>query len=100
MMCCTIQVAKTKALISFAVITKLIRAFVFACAKIRFSHNEPQFTGENIVFLSLLWGKGSCKLVLNQNQEENFSPLVYNLRKEEDGLVVELCMTCSMDLLH
>ena len=35
---CTIQVAKTKALISFAVTAKLIFVFVFAYAKIRFSH--------------------------------------------------------------
>ena len=39
---CTIQVAKTKALISFAVTTKLICVFVFANAKSRFSHNEAQ----------------------------------------------------------
>ena len=35
---CTIQVAKTKTLISFAVTAKLICVFVFAYAKIRFSH--------------------------------------------------------------
>ena len=35
---CTIQVAKTKALISFAVTAKLICVFVFAYAKIQFSH--------------------------------------------------------------
>ena len=35
---CTIKVAKTKALISFAVTAKLICVFVFAYAKIRFSH--------------------------------------------------------------
>ena len=35
---CTVQVAKTKALISFAVTAKLICVFVFAYAKIRFSH--------------------------------------------------------------
>ena len=35
---CAIQVAKTKALISFAVTAKLICVFVFAYAKIRFSH--------------------------------------------------------------
>ena len=34
----TICVAKTKALISFAVAAKLICAFVFALAKFRFSH--------------------------------------------------------------
>ena len=33
-------VAKTKALISFAVTAKLICIFVFAYAKIQFSHNE------------------------------------------------------------
>ena len=37
---CTIHVAKTKALISFAVTAKLICVFVFAYAKSRFSHNE------------------------------------------------------------
>ena len=36
---CIICVAKTKALISFAVTAKLICAFVFASAKIRFSHD-------------------------------------------------------------
>ena len=36
----TIYVAKTKALISFAVTVKLICVFVFAYAKSRFSHNE------------------------------------------------------------
>ena len=36
---CTIYVAKTKALISFAVTAKLICVFVFACAKGWFSHD-------------------------------------------------------------
>ena len=35
---CTTKVAKTKALISFAATAKLICVFVFAYAKIRFSH--------------------------------------------------------------
>ena len=39
---CTIQVAKTKALISFAVTAKLICAFVFAQAKIWFSHGAAR----------------------------------------------------------
>ena len=39
-MYCTIRVAKTKALISFAVTAKLICVFVFAFAKSRFSHDE------------------------------------------------------------
>ena len=37
---CTIRVAKTKALISFAVTAKLICVFVFAYAKSQFSHNK------------------------------------------------------------
>ena len=36
---CTIDVVKTKALISFAVTAKLICAFVFAYAKCWFSHD-------------------------------------------------------------
>ena len=40
---CTIYVAKTKALISFAVTTKLICVFVFAYAKRRFSHDAAHF---------------------------------------------------------
>ena len=39
---CTIRVAKTKALISFAVTVKLICGFVFAYAKSQFSHTETQ----------------------------------------------------------
>ena len=41
---CTICVAKTKALISFAVTAKLICAFVFAYAKSRFSHDMAHFS--------------------------------------------------------
>ena len=37
---CTIRVAKTKAMISFAVTVKLICIFVFPYAKIRFSHDD------------------------------------------------------------
>ena len=39
---CTIRVAKTKALISFAVTAKLICVFVFAYAKRWFSHGAAQ----------------------------------------------------------
>ena len=38
-----IPIAKTKALISFAVTVKLICVFVFAYAKKRFFHNEAHF---------------------------------------------------------
>ena len=41
---CTSRVAKTKALISFAVTAKLICVFVFAYAKIRFSHDAAQIS--------------------------------------------------------
>ena len=37
---CTIRVAKTKALIRFAVTAKLMCVFVFVNAKSRVSHNE------------------------------------------------------------
>ena len=39
---CTIRVAKTKVLISFAVTAKLICTFVFAYADCWFSHGEAQ----------------------------------------------------------
>ena len=39
---CTMYVAKTKALISFAVTAKLICAFVFGYAKSRYSHDAAQ----------------------------------------------------------
>ena len=41
---CTIHVAKTKALISFAVIAKLICVFVFAYAKCWFSHDAAHIS--------------------------------------------------------
>ena len=43
---CTILVAKTKALISCAVTAQLICAFVFAYAKIRFSHDAAHLVFE------------------------------------------------------
>ena len=44
---CTIRIAKTKALISFAVTAKLICVFVFAYAKIRFSYDEAHIISYN-----------------------------------------------------
>ena len=41
---CTIRIAKTKAQISFAVTAKLICVFVFAYAKVRFSHDEAHLS--------------------------------------------------------
>ena len=40
---CTICIEKTKALISCAFTAQLIWAFVFSCAKIRFSHDAVKF---------------------------------------------------------
>ena len=44
----TIRVAKTKALISFAVNAKLICVFVFAYANNRFSHDEAQLKMDTV----------------------------------------------------
>ena len=46
--------AKTKALISFAVTAKLICVFVFAYAKSRFSHDAAHVVSVRKGFLSLL----------------------------------------------
>ena len=52
---CTIRVAKTKALISFAVTAKLICVFVFAYAQIRFSHVAAHIILlTNIMFVAIL----------------------------------------------
>ena len=60
---CTIRVAKTKTLISFAVTAKLICVFVFAYAKIRFSHVAAQlFTVKYL----------SCRYKCNCNVWWNF----------------------------
>ena len=56
---CIIRIAKTKALISCSVTAQLIWDFVFAYAKIRFSHTEAQFIKAilyfDIFFLCLLF---------------------------------------------
>ena len=46
---CTICVAKTNALISFAITAKLICAFVFAYAKSWFSHDAAQIVVDSTV---------------------------------------------------
>ena len=45
---CTIRVAKTKALINFAVTAKLICVFVFAYAKNKFSHDSAHIVKEEV----------------------------------------------------
>ena len=51
---CTIRVAKTKTLISFAVTAKLICVFVYAYAKSRFSHDAAHIRAR--------WRSWSCGL--------------------------------------
>ena len=50
---CTICVAKTKALISFAVTSKLICVFVFAYAKSRVSHGAAQMSANSNLSLTV-----------------------------------------------
>ena len=50
---CTIRVAKTKALISFAVTAKLICVFVFAYADCWFSHEAAQMMQDGLSSLLL-----------------------------------------------
>ena len=53
---CTIHVAKTKALISFAVTAMLICAFVFAYAKCLFSHDAAQlFIAHGISLIEMIF---------------------------------------------
>ena len=63
---CTIYVAKTKALISFAVTAKLICVLVFAYVKSRFSHDEAQMLKKyKILFLiTEELADLTCKLLL------------------------------------
>ena len=58
---CTILVAKIKAMISFAVSAKLICAFVFAPAKIRFSRDAAHFRYFIEMPKTLLYLLGSMK---------------------------------------
>ena len=51
---CTIRVAKTKALISFAVTAKLICVFVFAYVKSRFSQDAAHIASASFVDMTLL----------------------------------------------
>ena len=48
---------KTKALISFAVTAKLICVFVFAYAKIRFSHDEAHIRNCNVNIDVFVYGE-------------------------------------------
>ena len=57
---CTIRVAKTKALISFAVTAKLICAFVFAYADCWFSHGAANIKQFEFSFFTAF--RNSCLL--------------------------------------
>ena len=65
---CTIYVAKTKALISFAVTAKLICVFVFAYAKCWFSRDAAhiffcsvQYSGDSLIFSEVDPGGGQLE---------------------------------------
>ena len=62
---CTIRVAKTKALISFAVTAKLICGFVFTYAKSRFSHDEA-----HIYLQAKIYGAGSQQILQVSKRHE------------------------------
>ena len=68
---CTICVAKTKALISFAVTAKLICVFVFAYAKTRFSHVGAQLSLTRINTVAKTEGISLSKVVCPTFQGES-----------------------------
>ena len=62
--------AKTKALISFAVTAKLICVFVFAYAKCRFSHDAAQISvlNEMKILIKLTWNSACMLSFLQKTQ--------------------------------
>ena len=65
------RVAKTKALISFAIIAMLICVFVFAYAKSRFSHDTARIGSSLFAYMTFLLklnkhDKGNPTLVRNK----------------------------------
>ena len=81
---CTIHVAETKALISFAVTAKLICVFVFAYTKSRFSHDEAHFRRKLCFpyFLPKYISKEQIRYVFRYKQNEP--------RREKDGWRLEI----------
>ena len=65
------RMAKTKALISFAVTAKLIRVFVSAYAKSRFSHDEA-----HIVKIGEIW---VCIKMVKSDNFQDFSIKSYGV---------------------
>ena len=80
---CAIRVAKTKALISFAVTAKLICAFAFAYAKSRFSHDAAQ-----IVFKLLFLFMEYCLLFILYRLP-HFVFIEYNAVINASGAIVK-----------
>ena len=84
---CTIRIAKTKALIRFAVTAKLICVFVFAYSKSRFSHEEAHlmFFGVCVScrilysFVGYLYVGGSGSITSVKEERANLSASVYLL---------------------
>ena len=69
--------AKTKALISFAVTAKLICVFVYAYAKIRFSHDAAHI--EPVSYLTTAPGKTSQEHFTSINSVSIVLPVSENL---------------------
>ena len=65
---CTIRVAKTKTLISFAVTAKLICVFVFVYAKICFSYDEAHI-GVYLFFLLAVFKTSTHNLCLSKDKK-------------------------------
>ena len=76
--------AKTKTLISFAVTAKLICVFVFAYAKIRFSHDEAllqfQVYGGYFGFMTVLFVLVAVVSIVRQGRSKSESLKLSNLQ--------------------
>ena len=80
---CTIRVAKTKALISFAVTGKLICVFVFAYAKRWFSHDAAQLIHGipyPMIVLTVIQSTSSSLLSTMLGRTTPRSSAVYNFK--------------------
>ena len=86
---CAIYVAKTKALINFAVTAKLICVFVFAYAKIPFSHDVA-----NMVLFACCFVKKVCKERELKRPEPKSSPKNQNGKYVVGGGVVVISRQC------
>ena len=79
---CTIRVAKTMALISFAVTAKLICAFVFAYADCWFSHAAAQmseYAGKTYMGARLITVSSKCCYILVKSSIDKGCPFFLSL---------------------